>query len=192
MIVDFVAILLVLGACLWGWFKGFGKMLKTLCKGFLGLIISLVACYFLFGIVLNIPFVQGLLSDLVIAIDEKNSKFLDFLLKIRIDLIVYAVCLFIVITIVRKIVVKIIASIFEVKVKPISVFNRVMGMLLSLIIFAATVLIAFQVIAWVTGLDGGIYEYLEGSFLKLDWVYQNNPLNTIVASVDLNNFLKAK
>ena len=70
---DVIAIILTLVFFIGGVLLGFGKTLKLLTDGVVGKIISVVVCYFLFGIVLALPFVQDLLNRLVDALRENGN-----------------------------------------------------------------------------------------------------------------------
>ena len=171
---------IILGAAM-----GFGKGLKLLAGGVFGKIISVVVCYFLFGVVLNWEVVQDLMLKLTTALSENGSWICNILLSIRIDLIAFAVTLFIVVQMLRRLVVAIIGGVMEIKNKVISVINRVLGIALFLAFAAVVLLVIFQIIAWASGVDGAFYQGLQGSAFGLDKLFVNNPLNSIFESIRL-------
>lgn len=184
MITADVIVLAVLAACvILGAGLGFGKVLRFITGGIIGKIISLVICYFLFGVVLHFGFVQDLLLKFTTALSDNGSWICNLLLSIRIDLIVFAIALFIVVQILRKIVVYIIANVMEINNKAVSVINRILGIALLLAFNIMLMLIAFQIIAWISGTDGAFYTNLEGSVFGLDKLFVNNPLNSVFESI---------
>lgn len=180
---DVIAIILTLVFFIGGVLLGFGKTLKLLTDGVVGKIISVVVCYFLFGIVLALPFVQDLLNRLVDALRENGSFICRILLYIRLDLIVFAVALFFIVQILRKWVVSLIKVFFEIDAKPMRVINKVLGAFLGLATLAVFTLTIFQIIAWIGGTDGDFYQSLTGSVFDLDVLFVNNPLNSIIDTI---------
>ena len=180
---DVIVLVALLICIVLGAFMGFGKGLRLFTGGIFGRIISVVICYFLFGIVLSWGFVQDLLLKFTTMLAEQDSWICNLLLKIRIDMIVFAVVLFIVVQILRSIVVHIIAGVMEVDNKFISVINKIMGVVLLLAFTVIFALIVFQIIAWVSGTDGAFYESLQGSAFGLDKIFTDNPLNSIFESI---------
>ena len=180
---DLILILLIVASVLLGAIFGFGKGLKWFTSGIFGKIISIVVCYFLFGVVLNWGISQALLSKFIAALEANGSGFCNFLLSIRIDLIVFAVALFIVVQILRVIVVSIIRRVMEIKNKGVIVINKVLGIVLFAAFAAMAGLIVFQVIAWISGAEGPVYQSLQGSAFGLDYVFSHNPLNAFFESI---------
>ena len=146
---------------------------------------SVIICYFLFGIVLNWYFVRALMQKITDALQQDGSWICKVLLTIRLDLIVFAAVLFVVVQILRKLVVHIIATVMQADNKAISVFNRFLGVVLLTVFVAILTLVVFQVVAWVMGTEGGFYQNLQGSKLGLDTIFTNNPLNSIFENIRL-------
>ena len=180
---DYILLLLIVASIFLGAIFGFGKGLKWFTKGRFGKIISIVVCYFLFGVVLNWGVVQVLLGKFTAALEANGSGFCNFLLAIRIDLIVFAIALFIIVQILRIIVVAIIRKIMEIKNKFFIVVNKVLGVALFAGFAAMAGLIVFQIIAWISGAEGPLYQSLQGSAFGLDYVFKNNPLNAFFESI---------
>ena len=178
-IIDYVFIGGVLLFALIGLGLGFGKQLSLLTRGILGLIISVFVCYLIFGLVYNIPFVQSLLEKFKQVLASSDKPVVSFLLKIRIDIIAYAVALFILVTLARILVVYIIKNVMEIESTPMKIVNKTLGLVLGVAVFFALGIIALQVIFLIYGTEGGVWQAMEGSFFKLDYVYTHNPLTLI-------------
>lgn len=178
---DYIALGIVLVALIIGMVAGFAGGLKFFTSGVFGVIISVVVCYFLYGIVMQWSFVNDLLVKLTNAIAAADNGLCDFLLSIHIEIIVLCAVMFIVVQIVRVIIVKIISGIIEIDNPVFKVINKTLGIALFIALAAMFGLIALQIIYWVGGETATkVTEALEGSFFRLDWLYENNPLKTIV------------
>ena len=174
---DFIFIAGLVVFAILGLALGFGKQLSILTKGIFGIIISVVICYFVFGLVYNIPFVQSLLEKFKEYLISTDKPIVQFLLKIRIDIIAYAVALFLVVTILRIIIVLIIKNVMEIESTPMKIINKTLGLVLGIAVCIAIGLIVMQIM-YLSG-DGSVPESMQGSFFHLDVIYQNNPLNLI-------------
>ena len=125
----------------------------------------------------------GLLDKFVDLLDPSKWYF-RVLRYIRIDIIVFAVVLYFIVRIVNKLLIALIAKFFETDNKGIKTLNRILGILLFIFMLFIFILIIFQIVAWVDGatVESSFYQKLEGSFLRLDRLYLNNPLMSIVES----------
>ena len=146
---DFIAIGIVAFMALMGLLAGFGKCLKFFTCGLFGIIISIIICYLLGVVILKIGFISDLVDKFIAALTDKNS-FCDFLLRIRIHLVVYYVALFTVVMVLRAILVRIIKSIAEIENSVIKVLNKIFGGIFMVCVTAVLTLFAFQVISWIT------------------------------------------
>ena len=180
--IDYIAIGVGLFALVSGLIMGFGKVLKFITDGFLGKIFSLIICYFLYGIVLKMPFIQDLLLRLVTVLSQKENLICNLLITIRIDLIALAVALFIVVLLINKLVVGVIKKIFETDNKVMRVINKTLGLILMCAFIAVLALVVLQILFLIQGVDGGVFAFLNGSKLGIDKLYVSNPLNSIVES----------
>ncbi len=183
---DWIFLALIVIFCLLGMLFGFGKGLKFFTGGIFGIIISIVVCYALGGLIYNFGFVQDGLNSMCAALAEKNNGFCNFLLNIRLDIIVYYVALFIVVSILRIIIVKIIKSIAEIDNMVLIVLNKTLGVILFIGVGFMIMLFVF----WIISLIGGNTEAdfllkLSGSKLKLDWLFEHNPFMTIIKVIRL-------
>ncbi|MCQ2388027.1 MAG: hypothetical protein MJ066_06270 [Clostridia bacterium] len=175
-VVDYVALAIAVASLLIGVIAGFGKQLKALTSGFTGFIISVVIWYFLSGVLLNVPFVENLLNQFNGVLAGSDNVIVKLLISVRIDLVVYLIVLFIIVSILKTIIVAILKKTVEAENVVMIVINKVLGVVIAFAIFALIVLIAFQVFYWISGTDSFIYGYVKGSFFKLDYVYENNPI----------------
>lgn len=183
-VADIVILIGLLLFVVWGIFVGFGKGLETISRGIVGFFISLVVTYFLFGIVLQIPIIGEWLGQLRDVIAAGEGWWSTLLLTIRIDIIVYAVALFIIVTLLRIAVVQLIRVTVETQSKVAMVFNRIGGAILFAVYYCALGLIVFQILVWVGGDTAlTVANGLEGSVFKLDYVFLNNPLIAFVELV---------
>ncbi len=179
---DWIALGVVVAFALIGLIVGFGNVLKFFTSGIFGVIISLVVCYFLYGIVLNWDFVKDLMTALLNAVESADNWFCDFLVKIRIDIVAVCVAMFIVVQIVRIIIVSIIKNIVEINNPVVKVINKLFGMVLAVAILAMLGLIAFQVIAWIGGNTSARFaDAIADSKFRLDYIFLHNPLNQIAS-----------
>ena len=180
---DVIVLVALLVCIMLGAFMGFGKGLRLFTGGVFGRIISVVICYFLFGIVLSWGFVKDLLLRFTDMLAEQDSWICNLLLKIRIDMIVFAAVLFVVVQILRRLLVSIVAEIMEIDNKFFRVLNKILGIVLFVAFAVIFTLIVFQIIAWISGTDGGFYESLQNSVFGLDKIFTDNPLNAVFENI---------
>ena len=183
MLIDIIIPIVIIGTVLGGMIGGFGKVLKFFTQGIFGKIISVFVCYFIFGIVLDWPFVQDLLHQLNTSLAANGSWICTILIMIRIDLIVFAVALFVGVQLLRVLVVGVIDGIFETENAVVKVVGKTLGILLALFCTMVIVLIVFQILAWTTGVNGPVYQWMKGSIFGIDQLFVNNPLNSIFESI---------
>ena len=180
---DWIALGIIVVAALLGLLLGFGKCLKGFTSGLFGFIISLFVVYFLFGIVTNWTFVQDLMTKLRGIMEAEGNGFLNFLITIGIEKIIVAIATFIVVQLARIILVSIIKSVVEINNKVMRIINKFLGMAFMLAVVTMVALLIFHFVAWVGGETASNLEnYLKGAF-RLDWVFNNNPLNSIFAKI---------
>ena len=183
---DWIALGLVAFFCLLGMLFGFGKGLKFFTGGIFGIIISIVVCYALGGLIYNFGFVQDALGSMRTALEENGSGFCNFLLKIHIDVVVYYVGLFIAVTIIRLIIVRVIKSIVEIDNVVLIILNKTFGVILFLGVLAILTLFVFQIISLIGGnTEADFLLKLSGSKLKIDWLFEHNPFMTIIRYIRL-------
>ena len=179
--IDWIILALILLFCILGMLFGFGKGLKFFTRGIIGFIISIFICYALGGIIYNIGFVARALDSFRNSLAGKGNSFCKFLLKIQIDIIVYYVALFIVVTILRIIIVHIIKRFFEIQNVVLIIINKFFGVILFVAAFFVLLLLVFFVIGLIGGTtELNFYSKLTDSNLGLDWLYEYNPFMKIV------------
>lgn len=176
---DYIVLGVLVVFVLIGALVGFGKGLKFFTSGIFGVIISVFVCYLIFGLVMSWDFVAELLGKFSDWLREQGSVG-TFFADIYIDRVVLAVILFIIVQIVRIIIVKILKSVFEINNILVKVINRILGAVFFAAVFAAGLLIVFQIFAWIGGDTAANFLLnLDGSALLLDQLFLNNPLNSI-------------
>lgn len=181
---DLITLGVIMLTALIGAISGFGNGLKFFARGWLGRIISIIICYFLFGLVLKIPFVQDLLQKFVATLDGEKW-YLKILKYVRIDMIVFAVVLFFAVQLVKKLVVALINGLFSINNPFIRVLNKLLGVFIYLFLLLLLVLIVFQIAYLIDGADGAIYQKMHGSLFGLDKLYLDNPLNKVIESIKM-------
>lgn len=177
--VDFIALGIILLVALLGILLGFGRCLKIFTSGIVGVVISVVVTYFLIGIVGSWGFVQSIMAKFTEALVNNGSGFCMFLKNMGIETVVLALALFIIVQLVRILIVNIIKGIAEADNAVIKVINKLLGMVFALAFFVMITLIVFQILYMVGGeTSESVKQYLTGA-LKLDVLYENNPMHVI-------------
>lgn len=157
---------------------GFGHLLKFLTGGIVGIIISLFVCYTFGGLILDIPFVHGLLSGLA-----SRWAHIGWLTKIHLEIIIYYVALFFITTLLRILIVKLFAFVVETDVFVLKIINKVGGALLFTALAFLIMLLVFQIINWIGGETlAGFSAKLSGSSVVKP-IFENNPLLRLVEMV---------
>lgn len=186
LIADWVALGVAVLFAIIGLLVGCGKGLKFLTSGFLGSIIILAVTMLLYGVVIEIPIVQEWLGIAIGWLEGLNNPIINFLLSINLDTILVYVVLYFLTWLAKLIIVAILKSILEIDNGFFRVLNKLLGLALFVAFATLLVLITFAVADLVGGTFADFFVgengCLTGSFFKLDWVYQNNPLNAIIAS----------
>lgn len=180
LLADWIVVAVIAAAILLGLIAGFAGGLRFFTGGIFGVIISIVVCYFLYGVVANWTFVNDLLVKLLATITSGNNAFTDFLASIHVEVIILCVVMFVVVQIVRIIIVKVIAGIMEINNPVFKVINKLLGMVLMVAVAFMVGLIVFQIIYWIGGETAQqVSDALKNSVFKLDWLYENNPLRSM-------------
>ena len=171
------------GACLlaiFGALLGFGRCLKILNKGVTGKIGTLVITYFLLGIVIGMDQTQQAQNRFVEFLKSKDNGFCNFLITIRIETILTAVIVFVVVMILQLIAVSVLAGLLSIEGKVVKFFNSILGVLLGVAVCAALTLVVLEAMYLIGGGAESVnLESLKGSFFGLDNIYLNNPLSAI-------------
>ena len=170
--------IVILFAVIGGWI-GFGKTLKWITGGIIGFILFILQCYVLFGFVIHFKFVGNFMTSITNGLESAANPFCNFLLMIHIEMVVVAVILFILVTIIRKLITKIIANVTETDHIAFKIINKSLGAVMGVVVVAVVGLIALQIISVIK--DSSSLSFLEGSFFQLDQLYANNPLLLIIS-----------
>ncbi len=174
----FIAIFII--TFLLGFFGGFGKVLTFASKGLLGTIVSIIICYNIFGLVSSIGFINQLLTsfrDLLIA---NPNFFTKVLLIIRIDMIALAVALYFIIKLLIWLLAKLIESIMEADNIVVKIINKVLGVIGAWALTLMAIFLIFQILSIIPIVNSAVEGALSTTFLRLDVLYNINPLNAII------------
>ena len=148
---DWIVIGLIALFAIFGMLFGFGKGLKFFTSGIIGFIISVIVCYALGGLIYNFGFVQDGLNSMRGALEKNGSGFCNFLLNIQLDIIVYYVALFIAVTIIRIVIVRIIKSVVEIDSMFLIILNKTLGV----IFFVGIMFFLMLFVFWIVSIIGG-------------------------------------
>ena len=162
--VDLITVIALLVFALIGFFSGFGRSLRHFTGGIVGIIISVFVCAACGGMVLGTDLVGGW----VVQLNAKLGEVASFFEKIQVGVIIFYIAMFLIVQVLRIIVVKFIAALFEADNGAMKVVNRVLGA-----VFVAAVLITFTLLVFAvfkllddTSVVMNLLEKIEGSFLK--------------------------
>jgi len=165
-----------------GYFGGFGKVLVFITKGVWGKIAAVVICYSLFGVVLNMGFVQELLYKFTSWLKENPNFLKNILLYSRIDLIVFAVGFYFLVRYLLKLLARLVNAFMSAENKFMKILNKTLGVISAVAFAMITIMLIFQIMYWISGPSGGVYDTLRDTFLRLDRLYINNPFHSIIRS----------
>ena len=165
---DWIAIGIVVVFIALGALIGFGSGLKFFTSGIFGIIIGVVVCALVGTVFLEVGFVRDLLDKLAACWEN-----VDFLVKIRLDVVIYYIILFIVVQLLRIIIVMIIKHVTQSKNVIIRIINRTLGAVLFLALGVLLAFLALKIIGWVGGDTAmNLYDSLTGSAFKLDVLFE--------------------
>lgn len=189
-VVDIVGLVALLIFAIIGLIVGFGKGLKFFTSGIFGFIISIFVTYILFGLVKSLAFVQTLMSELMTwlnSITQNNATLNNIFVEVLPTAdIVLVIVLFILIQLLRKLLVFIIKSLFEINNGFIKFLNKLLGMVLFIGIIVALAMVFFQLIPYLADIFPDSMSKLENAITQssfVSWLYENNPLKSIFESV---------
>ena len=163
-----------------GFFGGLGKVLTIVSKGIFGKIMTIVICYCVFGLVLDISSVKETLNDFVSSLKYNPNFFKDILLFLRVEMIAFVIGLYFFVRISLKLLARLVDICMSSDNKVLMIINKTLGIIFAVFFVFLFTLIVFQVTYWISGPSGAIYEAVKGSFLGLDYLYLNNPLQSII------------
>ena len=183
---DFIALAIVILFAVTGVMVGFGKGLELATNGLVGIIISIVACYFFLGMITEIGFVQNFMLGIVNALKNDGAWYATVLLAIRIDVVCVAVITFVLVQLVRILIINIIRAVAETDLLVMKIINKVLGAVLFIACALALALIVFQIIAWIGGETAiSFASSLKGSAFALDGLFEVNPLKSLIDMISI-------
>lgn len=177
LMVDWIALAILVVFAAIGALVGFGKGLKFLTGGIFGIIISVVLCYIFGSMILGIPFVNDLLTKLAEAIGGWSIAVT----------VIYYIVLFVLFTLIRILIVKIIRKVAEADVLVMKIINRVLGAVLLAAFGILLGMLALQIIYWVQANPDTYGE------IYLNWMShaETGEPSAIVGALYINNPLSA-
>ncbi len=177
LMVDWIALGIIVVFAAIGALIGFGRGLKFLTGGIFGIIISVVLCYIFGSMILGVPFVNDLLTKLAESIGGWSI----------VVTVIYYVVLFILFTLIRILIVKIIRKVAEADVLIMKIINKVFGAILMAAFGVLLGMLALQIIYWVqTNPDS-----LEDIYVNWMMNAETSDPSAIVGALYVNNPLSA-
>ncbi len=177
LMVDWIALGIIVVFAAIGALIGFGRGLKFLTGGIFGIIISVVLCYIFGSMILGVPFVNDLLTKLAESIGGWSI----------VVTVIYYVVLFILFTLIRILIVKIIRKVAEADVLIMKIINKVFGAILMAAFGVLLGMLALQIIYWVqTNPDS-----LEDIYVNWMMNAETGDPSAIVGALYVNNPLSA-
>ena len=173
-LMDYVAagVIVLFGAI--GAFVGFGRGVKVLSKGLVGIVTTVAVCYSLSGFVFDIGFVRAFTEWMRSSLVSSEIGLLKTLANVRIEKIAVFAIMFLAVFSVKTAIAGFLVGISRIDCAIIRVTDRTLGAALGLAFALVLALAALSVVYMVSGAEGGAV--FEGSFLKIDVLYKNNPI----------------
>ncbi len=177
LMVDWIALGIIVVFAAIGALIGFGRGLKFLTGGIFGIIISVVLCYIFGSMILGVPFVNDLLTKLAESIGGWSI----------VVTVIYYVVLFILFTLIRILIVKIIRKVAEADVLIMKIINKVFGAILMAAFGVLLGMLALQIIYWVQANPGSLGD------IYVNWMMnaETGDPSAIVGALYVNNPLSA-
>ncbi len=177
LMVDWIALGIIVVFAAIGALIGFGRGLKFLTGGIFGIIISVVLCYIFGSMILGVPFVNDLLTKLAESIGGWSI----------VVTVIYYVVLFILFTLIRILIVKIIRKVAEADVLIMKIINKVFGAILMAAFGVLLGMLALQIIYWVQANPDSLGD------IYVNWMMnaETGDPSAIVGALYVNNPLSA-
>ncbi len=175
-VIDYIVFGILIISILIGLIFGLSKRIRKSSFGIVSILLALITTYSIVCVLLTIPQFKSFLDGINIRMLEKNNPFLDFLVNIKVNLIILMLIVLVLVLLVKRFVLNRISDLLELDNKVSKILNRVLGVIYSVVLSAAVILIVFQIIFLVKGTSGTIYDSIQGSVFKMDYVYENNPI----------------
>ncbi len=177
---DWIFLAVLVGLVALGAMLGFGKVLKFITGGIVGILISFILCYCFGGLILELPFVHNMLADLA-----AHWAGVDWLNAIHLEIIIYYIVLFLITFVLRIIIVRILKGIMETDVIVMRVLNKVFGAVLMVFLGFLLMGLIFQIIGWIGGsTEWGFYRALAlNANAIVRPLYEWNPMKSLTQFV---------
>ena len=175
---DVITVIAAIVLALLGLLLGFGKTLRFFTKGIFGVVLSVFVCATFGGMIAGIPAV----AEWIGLLNTKLGESWSFLETIHLATVIYYVVLFFAVQIVRIIIVKCVAGVFEADILPMRIVNKLLGMALmvaAVLLLTLLVLAVFRIVED-TAFVQNILAKINGTFLGT--LYENNPVKFVVES----------
>ena len=173
---DVITVIAAIVLALLGLLLGFGKTLRFFTKGIFGVVLSVFVCATFGGMIAGIPAV----AEWIGLLNTKLGESWSFLETIHLATVIYYVVLFFAVQIVRIIIVKCVAGVFEADILPMRIVNKLLGMALmvaAVLLLTLLVLAVFRIVED-TAFVQNILAKINGTFLGT--LYENNPVKFVV------------
>lgn len=173
---DVITVIAAIVLALLGLLLGFGKTLRFFTKGIFGVVLSVFVCATFGGMIAGIPAV----AEWIGLLNTKLGESWSFLETIHLATVIYYVVLFFAVQIVRIIIVKCVAGVFEANILPMRIVNKLLGMALmvaAVLLLTLLVLAVFRIVED-TAFVQNILAKINGTFLGT--LYENNPVKFVV------------
>lgn len=179
-VISIIFIALMIASIASGIILGFGKILGFAVTGIWGKILATIIFYSLFGVLINISFINAFLDKISNFLKGDSNIFTKILYYIRIETIILGVIFYFIVRISLKALADYIDRVLTTDDGVKVIINKVLGVLLALFLTMFSILIILQLLYILTGPTSGVYRLLRSTFLRLDRLYTLNPLNSIV------------
>lgn len=183
--IDYIVIGIALLSIIIGVVFGASKRIRKSPSGIISFLLTLIAAFTVLTLVLNIPNVKEWLKNLTDNMLEADNWFLTFLVNIRIEIIVLGIIITVIIMVIKFKVCDLIADYLELDNILSVLLNKTLGVVLSLATTAVLFLITLEIIYFINGNSGWGYDTVNGSVLKIDYLYENNPI------IGVYNYIKS-
>lgn len=183
--IDYIVIGIALLSIIIGVVFGASKRIRKSPSGIISFLLTLITAFTVLTLVLNIPNVKEWLKNLTDNMLEADNWFLTFLVNIRIEIIVLGIIITAIIMVIKFKVCDLIADYLELDNKLSVLLNKTLGVVLSLATTAVIFLITLEIIYLINGNSGWGYDTVNGSLLKIDYLYENNPI------IGVYNYIKS-
>jgi len=184
-VIDYIVIGLVVLSIVLGMVFGLSKRIRKSPFGLVSIILTIITSFAILSFVISISQVNELLKTITSSMLLKDNWFLTFLVKIRFEIILLIILVSILVLVLKYFVCKKIADILEYDNKISLVLNKILGVVYMVAVFGFLFLITIEIIYLSSGTDGWAYNAFKGSLLKIDYLYENNPI------VSLFKYLKS-